>query len=134
MPMKGDTRRLGELREQLSSAGRKVTKKAALSLEDVVEEVYSSMFASSSDPWGAFWKPSASNPMRPMFRTGELAASSVRGSASGRVSLRLAKHWIFQQVGANGMTPRAVAPFSHGSTWDPAIEAQIDDVIAEHFS
>lgn len=134
MAMKGDTRQLGELRERLLAAGRTVTKKASRGLEGVVDDVHTSMFASSSDPWGAFWKPSASNPMRPMFRSGALASASVRGSASGRVNLRLAGHWIFQQLGANGMTPRAVAPFSHGSKWDPAIEAKVNDVIAEHFA
>lgn len=129
MSLTGDDAQLRALSGRFATVGGAVDRSLE-AVEGAVQGAYSDGFSSSSDPWGARWASSKSNP-HTLFRSGNLANART-ASGGGKVNLFAAAYWVFLQAGANGMEQRAVMPFSHGSKWDEPIESAIGRVVGGH--
>ena len=124
MPFRGPRGRLKGLADGLRHIGRRGIDHAVKEVRAEAEALYEAQFRSRSGPWGRSWG-------RSLFKTGALANPYLTG-ASGRVRIRLEKYWVYQQIGARGMRPAALLPFTHGSKWDARIEAAINRGVGIH--
>lgn len=100
---------------------------ATAEAEKGVIEQYQADFAAQHSPIdGAAW-PATKAGKSPVLLGPSLELSSPTvTSSNGVVRVLPVYYFIFQQWGANGITPRPVLPYSETSIWDKPIQIAIE--------
>ncbi len=128
MALTGDWAKLSEAISQCRSAGMKIMPAATEALKRSAQAQYRADFSAQKDPWGSPWAPSPNG----LDRTGALKSAQAT-SGRGTVRIKPVRYWVFLQIGANGMKPRGILPFSP-SKWDPPMRQSVGLVVGAHFT
>ena len=130
MALTGDFAALRELGNRLS---RFEFDPFAKAIGEESEKQYVADFSAQRDPWGDAWtNKSGKTPVNDL--TGALA-NPVLGVTGKTIKLKLESYWVFQQVGANNASQRAVVPFGSmdATVWAAPMKAAADEQVARAF-